>query len=246
MRNGREKTMTDTKSAHELLADIQHQMRAPKNKNNDFGGYKYRNAEGIIAAFKGLGIDGAALICTDTMQEVAGHIFVTATARLTIGAETIEAQGHAMHPLQKKGMDASQITGSASSYARKYALCGLFAVEDETQDPDSKNNEEETGKGASKSESPKVVAAHIAKIEAAETGKALLAILAEVGAANEIPEVAQARIDQIATLVKGAQSVAQIDQFAKAFAPDWSHIKEHADARKAELQLPVTDDEIPY
>jgi hypothetical protein len=147
--------MSEQKTAHEVLADIQHQMRAPKNKNNDFGGYKYRNAEGIIAAFKGLGIEGVALICSDTMQEVAGHIFVTATARLTIGAETLEAQGHAMHPLQKKGMDASQITGSASSYARKYALCGLFAIEDETQDPDSRDNRQETGRGASKADKPR-------------------------------------------------------------------------------------------
>lgn len=132
-------------SIHEKLADIQHKMRAPKDKNNDFGGYKYRNAESILAAFKGLGIEGASLTCSDTIQEVAGQIFVTATARLTIGDENTEAQGHAMHPLQKKGMDASQITGSASSYARKYALCGLFAIEDESQDPDSRDNRNERG-----------------------------------------------------------------------------------------------------
>jgi len=127
------------------LADIQHRMRAPKDKDNNFGGYKYRNAEGIIAAFKGLSLSGATLVCTDTVAEVGGQIFVTATARLTIGGETVEAQGHAMHPLQKKGMDASQITGSASSYARKYALCGLFAIEDESQDPDSRDNRQEQG-----------------------------------------------------------------------------------------------------
>lgn len=130
---------------HKQLADIQHRMRAPKDKSNNFGGYKYRNAEGILAAFKSLGIDGASLTCSDIVQEVAGQIFVTATARLTIGDEWIEAQGHAMHPLQKKGMDASQITGSASSYARKYALCGLFAIEDESADPDSRDNRHEQG-----------------------------------------------------------------------------------------------------
>lgn len=130
---------------HETLAEIQHKMRVPKDKDNSFGGYKYRNAEGILAAFKGLGIEGAALTLSDTVSEVAGQVFVTATARLDIGGESVTAQGHAMHPLQKKGMDASQITGSASSYARKYALCGLFAVEDESQDPDSRDNTKEHG-----------------------------------------------------------------------------------------------------
>ena len=132
-------------SIHERLADIQRQLRAPKNKNNDFGGYKYRNAESILAAFKALDVDGGSLRCTDTLQEVGGQIFVTARAVLTIDGQDIEAEGHAMHPLQKKGMDASQITGSASSYARKYALCGLFAIEDESADPDSRDNREERG-----------------------------------------------------------------------------------------------------
>ena len=130
---------------HNKLADIQHQMRAPKNKTNSFGGYAYRNAEGILAAFKALEVENASLICYDTLQEVAGQIFVSATAELTYDGGTVSATGHAMHPLQKKGMDASQITGSASSYARKYALCGLFAIEDESQDPDSRDNRQEQG-----------------------------------------------------------------------------------------------------
>jgi len=126
------------------LAEIQSQMHAPKKKTNTFGKYKYRTAEGILAAFKSLGVEGAALTCSDTMQEVAGQIFVTATATLLIGEDFIQTQGHAMHPLEKKGMDASQITGTASSYARKYALNGLFAIEDESQDVDSMDNREQS------------------------------------------------------------------------------------------------------
>jgi len=129
----------------EQLADIQRRLRAPKDKNNSFGGYKYRNAEGILAAFKALDVPGASLRCTDSLQEVGGQIFVTARAIITIDGHEICAEGHAMHPLQKKGMDSSQITGSASSYARKYALCGLFAIEDESADPDSRDNREERG-----------------------------------------------------------------------------------------------------
>lgn len=130
---------------YDALSDIQHRMRAPKDKKNEFGGYNYRSAESILAAFKALGIEDAAVTCSDGVQEVAGQIFITATARLVIGGESVEVQGHAMHPLQKKGMDASQITGSASSYARKYALCGLFAIEDESQDPDARDNRGEHG-----------------------------------------------------------------------------------------------------
>lgn len=134
-----------TKTINEKLADIQTRLHAPKDKDNSFGGYKYRNAEGIIAAFKALGIEGATLRCTDTLQEVGGQIFVSAEAILCIDGKEISATGHAMHPLQKKGMDASQITGSASSYARKYALSGLFAIDDSSQDPDSRDNRKEQG-----------------------------------------------------------------------------------------------------
>jgi len=140
-----DKRMGGVMTIHAKLAEIQHKMRAPKDKTNAFGGYQYRNAEMILAAFKAMNIEGASLVCSDEMQEVAGQIFVTATATLTIDGAFVQAQGHAMHPLQKKGMDASQITGSASSYARKYALGGLFAIEDESQDPDGRDNRKETG-----------------------------------------------------------------------------------------------------
>lgn len=134
-----------TQTIHEKLAEIQKRLHAPKNKENKFGNYMYRNAEGILAAFKALDIEGATLTCSDDLQDVAGQIFVSATATLTIGGECVSVTGHAMHPLQKKGMDASQITGTASSYARKYALGGLLAIEDETQDPDSRDNRNENG-----------------------------------------------------------------------------------------------------
>ena len=158
---------------HEKLAEIQHKMRAPKDKNNSFGGYKYRNAEGILAAFKALNIEGASLRCTDSLQEVGGQIFVTARAVLTIDGQETDAFGHAMHPLQKKGMDASQITGSASSYARKYALCGLFAIEDESQDPDSRDNRQEHGQTEPPRNPGLIAKSLIAVVEKCDTMEAL-------------------------------------------------------------------------
>lgn len=173
---------------HAKLAEIQASLRAPKDKNNDFGGYKYRNAEGIIAAFKGLHIEGACLRCTDTLQDVGGQIFVTAEAILTIDGESISATGHAMHPLTKKGMDASQITGSASSYARKYALCGLFAIEDESADPDSRDNRKETG------QTPPDPAPAIEYLEAADNVKELASRWGKLPKATQrIPAVIEAK-----------------------------------------------------
>lgn len=119
------------------LHALQTKVHVGKDKRNDFGGYNYRTAEGILAAIKAALPDGAHIVVTDTMQEVAGQIFVTATAVVTFeDGSRHEAQGHAMHPLTKKGMDPSQITGAASSYARKYALAGLMALDDGSADPD--------------------------------------------------------------------------------------------------------------
>ena len=120
------------------LHELQTQVHVAKGKRNDFGGYNYRTAEGILAAIKAALPAGGHIVVTDTMQEVAGQIFVTATAKLHLpDGGDFEAQGHALHPLTKKGMDPSQITGSASSYARKYALAGLVALDDGSVDPDA-------------------------------------------------------------------------------------------------------------
>lgn len=120
------------------LHEIQTRVHVSKSKVNDFGGYNYRTAEGILAALKAALPDGAFVTVTDQLQEVAGQIFVSATATITFAdGVSHSATAHAMHPLTKKGMDPSQITGSASSYARKYALGGLLALDDGSVDPDA-------------------------------------------------------------------------------------------------------------
>lgn len=135
--------MADT--VHDALAQAQAHIAVPKGRNNEFGGYKYRKAEDIIGAFRACGIEGATLVLTDRLEEIGGQIFVIASARLSFKGDSITAEGGAMHALQKKGMDASQITGSASSYARKYALQGLFALDDGDSDPDARDNRKENG-----------------------------------------------------------------------------------------------------
>lgn len=126
---------------NDILAMIQRQLKAPKDKMNDFGGYAYRNAESILRAFKEIQPEGVSLTMSDTITLVGDRVFLVATARLSLGNETLgEATGAAMHAMHKKGMDEAQITGACSSYARKYALCGLFAIDDSADDPDGKDN----------------------------------------------------------------------------------------------------------
>lgn len=123
------------------LADIQARLKAPKGQFNSFGGYKYRSAEDILEAVKPLLKEvGAVLTLSDEIVAVGDRIYVAATARFlsTNGSPEISVKAYAREEATKKGMDGAQITGSASSYARKYALNGLFAIDD-TKDPDATN-----------------------------------------------------------------------------------------------------------
>lgn len=121
-----------------ILADIQSNLKAPKTQFNKFGGYNYRSCEDIVEAVKPL-LGEATLTLSDEMIEVGGRVYVKATARLTSKEGSIEVSACAREAETKKGMDDAQITGSASSYARKYALNGLFAIDD-TKDADATNN----------------------------------------------------------------------------------------------------------
>ena len=124
---------------NEKLMRIQTQIKAPKNLYNSFGKYNYRNAEGICEAVKPfLEKENVSLILVDDMVAIGNRYYLKATARLLDNEnnENIEVSAFAREPEQKKGMDESQITGTASSYARKYALNGLFLLDD-TKDADT-------------------------------------------------------------------------------------------------------------
>ena len=121
------------------LSKIQFELKAPKNQFNAFGKYKYRNCEDILEAVKPLLEKYECfLTITDTIKEAAGIIYVEATARLTNGEFAASATASAGIELNKKGMDLSQSFGASSSYARKYALNGLFLIDD-TKDADATN-----------------------------------------------------------------------------------------------------------
>lgn len=121
------------------LSLIQSQIKAPKGQFNKFGNYKYRSCEDIVEAAKPvLHKYGFALVITDEIVMIGNRFYIKATASITNGTEFFSACGYAREEEIKKGMDGSQITGAASSYARKYALNGLFAIDD-TKDADATN-----------------------------------------------------------------------------------------------------------
>ena len=124
---------------HGKLLEVQKALKAPKSQRNNFGGYNYRSCEDILEAVKPLLIKNDLLLTlSDTMVEVGGRVYVKATATVETGEEEISVTAFAREEEEKKGMDGSQITGAASSYARKYALNGLFCIDD-TKDSDYTN-----------------------------------------------------------------------------------------------------------
>lgn len=144
------------------LITIQSELKAPKTQVNNFGGYKYRKAEDILEAVKPLlAKQKCTLIITDDIVMVGNRIYVKATATIrNEKGEVEEAAGWAREEESKKGMDASQITGASSSYARKYALNGLFAIDDNA---DSDTNNDGQHQAAQQQASPQAQAAQPAQ-----------------------------------------------------------------------------------
>ena len=125
----------------EKLVSVQCELKAPKGQRNDFGKYNYRSCEDIFEAVKPLLAKyGLVLNCSDELMELGGRIYVkaTATIRDIKTGDGISNTAFAHEEETKKGMDGSQITGASSSYARKYALNGLFLIDD-TRDSDVTN-----------------------------------------------------------------------------------------------------------
>ena len=135
---------------HRLIA-VQSELKAPKGQYNSFGKYSYRNAEDILEAVKPLlAKNGLSMNISDSVHEVAGMIYVQAEVRVTDGIESAVVTAQAGIDPSRKGMDIAQSFGASSSYARKYALNGMFLIDD-TKDADATNTH-------GKSEQPKAAA----------------------------------------------------------------------------------------
>ena len=126
-------------SLYDKLGAVQAALKAPKGQENKFGGYRYRSCEDILEAVKPLlAENGLVLTISDEIVLIGDRYYVRASAAITDGETVEHAYGLAREPESRKGMDEAQVTGSSSSYARKYALNGLFCIDD-TKDPDATN-----------------------------------------------------------------------------------------------------------
>lgn len=147
--------MAEKPTLAERLLAVQDELKAPKSQYNNFGRYAYRNAEDIVEAVKPLlKKHGVLLTLSDEVVVIGERTYIKAAAKVTDindFEKSIEVNAFAREPETKKGMDESQITGAASSYARKYALNGLFAIDD-TKDADNMHNPDKTVKLADEEE----------------------------------------------------------------------------------------------
>lgn len=145
----------------ESLQNIQQELKAPKGQYNSFGGFKFRSCEDILEAVKPLlKKEDMAIVLSDELVNIGDRYYVKATATLyNSEGEVLTNSAYAREEESKKGMDGSQITGASSSYARKYALNGLFAIDD-VKDSDTTNQVESTTESTPKEEkkaSPKQI-----------------------------------------------------------------------------------------
>lgn len=164
------------------LAEIQSKVKAPKGQFNSFGKYHYRSAEDILEAVKHvINPMGFYISISDTIITHGDRFYVQATVTLSNGTETYSSTAFAREEESKKGMDGSQVTGASSSYARKYALNGLFALDD-TKDSDATNNH-----GKDNPAKPKIDNAILsASINATSTIESLNAYYQQVNAGYEL------------------------------------------------------------
>jgi hypothetical protein len=140
---------------NEILNSLQKNLKAPKDKRNNFGNFQYRNAEGILEAYKEevkkeTYPNDLVLTHSFKIDLIGSRIFAICTSTLETSCAKKEAVGFAEIDVSKKGMDQSQLSGAVTSYAKKYALCNLFAIDDSKDDPDADEKPEKVKKEPTK------------------------------------------------------------------------------------------------
>ena len=172
-------------SAYEKLQKVQLKLTASKNKENEYGGFKYRSAEQILENLKPLLKEfGALNLLFDELVLIGDRYYIKATAQFidVENGDKVVSVAYAREELNKKGMDASQVTGSASSYARKYAMAGLYAIDNE-KDADTMDNrdveEEKDGKkdGKRNTKKSEVIDVEVKEVAPKEVVDELLSLL---------------------------------------------------------------------
>ena len=174
------------------LATIQSRLKAPKNQYNSFGKYKYRSCEDILEALKPLANEqGCTITIEDSPIMVGEWHYIQATATLSDGYNSTSVKAYARESETKSGMDSSQITGTASSYARKYALNGLFAIDD-TKDADTMDNRQKVEPNPEAKELAKVKA-QLKQAKTADEIKNVLSLYLYSELKEQVKELCKAR-----------------------------------------------------
>lgn len=185
------------KTFEENLRNVIAKLKAPKSQFNSFGKYNYRNCEDILEAVKPL-LDEhkLRLKLSDDVVQVGNYNYVKATATVTDGVSVENASALAREPEEQKGMNDAQITGSASSYARKYALNGLFDIDD-TKDADTNEQREQVNNA------PEVVK---------PTGAQMIKIKSLLGTLEVFDESREKILEQVTTLEKADDLIKQLNE----------------------------------
>lgn len=209
---------------NDKLIKIQNELSVPKNQFNKFGNYNYRSCEDILEAVKPLlKREGLLMTIQDNIEEIGGRNYVKSTIELDDGTKKYMFSAYAREEESKKGMDGSQITGASSSYARKYALNGLFLIDD-TKDSDATNKHEEE---IPKTESPYPASAKQRK---------LIYLLYKEKNGEEMPEEEKEKIRKLTS------------KQASNLITKWkAQTEEQPEIRDEEEEAPEIDiDEIPF
>lgn len=216
------------------LQSIQRSLVAPKGQYNSFGKYSYRSAEDILEALKPiLQEHDAVLILQDGIVQIGDRYYVEATATLYAVGETIGTTAYAREDDSKKGMDGSQVTGSASSYARKYALNGLFMIDD-NKDPDTDEYHNQNNQGSSKQQKPAGQKEQSTKTPSKSNGAKTITGAQAKSLRTEIKNIAEATgspVVAIGTWFVGKMGVEKIEQIPAGRLKEAEQII--ADAKKA-------------
>ena len=216
------------------LQSIQQSLVAPKGQYNSFGKYSYRSAEDILEALKPiLQEHDAVLILQDGIVQIGDRYYVEATATLYAVGETIGTTAYAREDDSKKGMDGSQVTGAASSYARKYALNGLFMIDD-NKDPDTDEYHNQNNQRSSKQQKPAGQKEQTAKTSSKSNGAKTITGAQAKSLRTEIKNIAEATgspVVAIGTWFVGKMGVEKIEQIPAGRLKEAEQII--ADAKKA-------------
>ena len=204
-------------SVYEKLMNIQSELKAPKGQRNSFGNYNYRSCEDILEAVKPLlAKHQAALTISDTIELIGTRFYVKTTAKLVdvVDGTMIENTAYARESESKKGMDDSQLTGATSSYARKYCLNGLFAIDD-TKDADTNEYHEQQKKQEAKPAKPIEKPAPQSKVFVRYEGTPDCEVLDNNGKWRKVVELS----------VKACEIILREPQYARAYKDIEKHMQ---------------------